>query len=152
MSKVEPKIYFFFELSTKYDIINIGKGDIMLEEALALFGLDEELIIDYEDLYNSYLELLEEELENQNIENIYKIITSYNLVYSYFYPEYKSNQNYEEIYQNKTIQLGRMLCITELIKKNLDMNNKNDKLIIKLLEQNVIKDHWARTQKIKKLN
>ena len=45
-----------------------------------------------------------------------------------------------------------MICITKLIEEKLDKKNKNDQMIINLLEQNLKRDYWARTQNVKKLN
>ena len=45
-----------------------------------------------------------------------------------------------------------MICITKLIEEKIDKKNKNDQMIINLLEQNLKRDYWARTQNVKKLN
>ncbi len=123
----------------------------MLEKALLLFGLNKEKILDYEDVCNSYIELLDYELDNMNIENIYKIIISYKTIYSFFYPEYEE-QKVEQEEQSNLFQLVKMICITKLIEEKLDKKNKNDQMIISLLEQNLKRDYWARTQNVKKLN
>lgn len=121
----------------------------MLESALNLLGLKNKTLIYYEDLYDNYVRSLNQISDRTNIAKIYKIISAYNLVYSNFYPDYV-----EDLIEDKKIPIksARMIYITRLIEEELDENNKNDQLIINLLEQNLKKDYWIRTQKQKKLN
>ena len=84
----------------------------MLEKALLLFGLNKEKILDYEDVCNSYIELLDYELDNMNIENIYKIIISYKTIYSFFYPEYEE-QKVEQEEQSNLIYLNSPDCFSQ---------------------------------------
>ena len=131
------------------------KGDIMPQDIKDLFDITNENIIDYEDVYNSYLEKLTFLIdEDFNFEKLFKLLNGFKFIHSIFYPEYENiNIDTKEIFEKQIKGEEYMLAVSGYAILKID-EIKNSKSIdlMSSIEENVKRDYYARTRKIKILN
>lgn len=118
-----------------------------------MFDITDERIIDYEDIYNTYIEKLGHLIDNDfNYEKLFKLLNGFKFVHSYFYPEYKDmNIDFEKILEKNIKEQELLLSIScyailKIADTKLDMN------LIDSIEGNVKRDYFARRRKVKVLH
>ena len=127
----------------------------MPQDIKDLFDITNENIIDYEDVYNSYLEKLTFLIdEDFNFEKLFKLLNRFKFIHSIFYPEYENiNIDTKEIFEKQIKGEEYMLAVSGYAILKID-EIKNSKSIdlMSSIEENVKRDYYARTRKIKILN
>ena len=127
----------------------------MPQDIKDLFDITNENIIDYEDVYNSYLEKLTFLIdEDFNFEKLFKLLNGFKFIHSIFYPEYENvNIDTKEIFEKQIKGEEYMLAVSGYAILKID-EIKNSKSIdlMSSIEENVKRDYYARTRKTKILN
>ncbi len=127
----------------------------MPEKIKNMYGIIDERILDYEDICNTYSELLEYEInkEQLNIKNIEEIALSFAYIFKIFYPEYENIEiDIMEVYR-ETTDKQNISIISAYALLTIDDKEKNyDGIkLIKLIEENLTRDYYARKKALKVL-
>ena len=127
----------------------------MPEKIKNMYGIIDEKLLDYEDICNTYSELLEHEInkEQLNIKNIKEIALSFAYIFKVIYPEYENIEiDIMEVYREKKDK-EKISIISAYALLNIDDKEKNYNGIklIKLIEENLTRDYYARNKALKVL-
>ena len=118
----------------------------MPQDIKDLFDITNENIIDYEDVYNSYLEKLTFLIdEDFNFEKLFKLLNGFKFIHSIFYPEYENiNIDTKEIFEKQIKGEEYMLAVScYAILKIDEIKNSKSIDLMSSIEENVKRDYWA---------
>lgn len=127
----------------------------MLEKIKNMYGIIDERILNYEDICNTYSELLEHEIEKEqlDIKKIEEIALSFAYIFKIFYPEYENIKiDIMEVYKEEPEQENiTIISAYALLTINEKEKNCNGIKLIGLIEENIIRDYYARKKALKVL-